>query len=80
MKSGQTRKAFENVRDQIGVCGIWCGSCIVGNGALRELTRRYKELITAYSLEEWGPRDFDFEELLKGLESIREHASCARDV
>jgi hypothetical protein len=77
MKSGQTRKAFENVRDQIGFCGIWCGSCIVGNGALQELTRRYKELITVYGLEDWGPKDFDYKELLKGLESIQNIPLCS---
>jgi hypothetical protein len=27
--------AYENVMDQIGYCGICCGSCAVGNGALR---------------------------------------------
>jgi len=77
VKSGQTRKAFENVRDQIGVCGIWCGSCIVGNGTLRELTRKYRELITVYSVEEWGPKDFDYKELLKGLESIENMPLCS---
>lgn len=77
MNNGQTRKAFENVRDQIGVCGIWCGSCIVGNGVLRELTRRYRDLITVYSLEEWGPRDVEYKELLKGLESIQNAPLCS---
>lgn len=77
MKSGQTRRAFENVREQIGVCGIWCGSCIVGNGTLRELTRRYKELITVYSLEEWGPKDLDYKQLLEGLESIKNTPLCS---
>jgi len=77
LKRGETAKAFENVRDQIGVCGIWCGSCIVGNGTLRELTRRYRELITAYSVDEWGPKDFDYKELLKGLESIESMPLCS---
>ncbi len=70
-------EAFENVRDQIGSCGIWCGSCIVGNGTLQELTRRYKELIAAYGLQEWGPKDFDYRELLKGLESIEKAPLCS---
>jgi hypothetical protein len=77
MDSRHRTQAFENVRDQIGSCGIWCGSCIVGNGALQELTRRYKELITVYNLDEWGPKDFDYGELLKGLESIEKVALCA---
>ncbi len=77
MKSGKARKAYESVRRQIGICGIWCGSCIVGNGTLRELTRKYRELITVYSLDEWGPRDFDYKELFKGLESIEKVPLCS---
>ncbi|MGB5925902.1 MAG: DUF3795 domain-containing protein [Dehalococcoidia bacterium] len=77
MDNKHRTQAFENVRGQIGYCGIWCGSCVVGNGALRALTRRYKELITAYGLEEWGPKDFDHRELLKGLESIENVPLCS---
>jgi len=73
----QTTKAFKNVQDQIGFCGIWCGSCIVGNGALRELTRRYIELIAAYGLEELGPKDSDYKELLKRLRSIQNIPLCS---
>ena len=40
---GTMNPELENVKDQIGYCGIWCGSCIVGNGALRELTRKYED-------------------------------------
>lgn len=32
-------EGYRSVERQIGYCGIWCGSCIVGNGALRELSR-----------------------------------------
>jgi len=60
-------ESFEGVRGQIGYCGIWCGSCVVGNGALRELTRRYEELVRAYGLEGWAPGNFDFGEFKKGL-------------
>lgn len=68
--------AFESVKGQIGYCGIWCGSCVVGNGALRELTRRYEELIKAYGLEEWAPKNFDFGEFKKGLASIQAMPLC----
>ena len=43
---------FENVKAQVGYCGIWCGSCVVGNGALSGLTRRYRELIDALGVLE----------------------------
>jgi hypothetical protein len=69
-------KPFENVKNQIGFCGIWCGSCIVGNGALSELTKRYEEIIKGYGLEEWGPKDFDFKEFMKGLASIQSTPLC----
>ncbi|MGA2797599.1 MAG: DUF3795 domain-containing protein [Thermoguttaceae bacterium] len=68
--------AFENVKDQIGSCGIWCGSCVVGNGVLRELTRRYEEIITSYGLEKWAPKDFDYGEFSKGLASIQRIPLC----
>ena len=67
---------FENVKDQIGFCGIWCGSCVAANGTLRELSRRYEETITAYGLREWAPDTFDFEEFMKGLAAIQEMPLC----
>jgi hypothetical protein len=68
--------SFNNVREQIGYCGIWCGSCVVGNGTLRELTKRYEEIIQGYGLEGWAPSDFDFDEFQKGLTSIQEMPLC----
>jgi hypothetical protein len=67
---------FENVRHQIGSCGAWCGSCVVGNGVLKELTKKYQEMIDAYGLREWGPGDFDYAEFAKGLQSIQAISSC----
>lgn len=64
-------EAFENVKNQIGFCGIWCGSCVVGNGTLRELTKRYEEIVRKYGLAEWAPKDFSFKEFTKGLVSMQ---------
>jgi len=69
-------KPFENVKDQIGFCGIWCGSCAAGNGTLREQTQRYEETIKKYGLESWAPKDFDFKEFIKGLASIEAMPLC----
>jgi hypothetical protein len=69
-------KDFESVKNQIGFCGIWCGSCIVGNGALQELSRRYREMIERYGVEEWGPDDFNFAEFKKGMKSIQAISLC----
>jgi hypothetical protein len=69
-------KAFENVKNQIGYCGLWCGSCIVGNGVLKELTKKYEHLISGYGIDEWGAKDFDGEEFMKGLASIQTLPTC----
>ncbi len=76
MNDLSTCSAFELVKNQIGFCGIWCGTCVVGNGTLRELTKRYAEMIEAYGLKEWGPKDFDYQEFSKGLESIQAMPLC----
>lgn len=68
--------AFENVREQIGFCGIWCGSCPAGNGAILELTRRYEEIVKKYNLEKWAPKEFDFKEFMKGLTCIQATSLC----
>ena len=75
MSSGD-RQAFENVKSQIGFCGIWCGSCVVGNGTLRKLTEKYSETTTAYGLPDWAPKDFDHAEFSRGLASIRSIPEC----
>jgi len=69
-------KAFENVKNQIGYCGLRCGSCIVGNGTLKELTKRYEQLIKGYGVNEWGAKDFDSKEFMKGLASTQNLPTC----
>jgi hypothetical protein len=68
--------AFENVRGQIGCCGIWCGSCAVGNGSLRTLTAKYEAVIQSHGLEHWAPDDIDYKEFVRSLEAVRRVASC----
>jgi hypothetical protein len=69
-------KAFENVKNQIGYCGLWCGSCIVGNEVLKEMTKKYEHLIGGYGIDEWGAKDFDGKEFMKGLASIQSLPVC----
>ena len=69
-------KPFDNVKDQIGYCGIWCGSCVAGNGALKELTKKYAEIVDRYDLKDWAPKDFDFKEFRKGFSSIESMPVC----
>lgn len=72
-----TQKHFDNVKSQIGACGIWCGSCVAGNGVLQVLTQKYAKIISDYGLEQWAPKDFDFEEFKKALSSIQKMPLCA---
>lgn len=69
-------QAFENVKSQIGRCGIWCGSCAVGNGTLRSLAKRSEHVIGGHGVDEWGATDFDGKEFMKGLKSIQNLPIC----
>ncbi len=71
-------EGFENVKNQIGFCGIWCGSCLGGNGAVQELTRKYEQTIkrSQMALEKWAPKEFDFNEFMKGLACIKAMSLC----
>ena len=71
-----TTVAFKNVFDQVGFCGIWCGSCAVGTSALMEMADRYCQLCETHGLGHWGAGDFDYQAYLKGLASISELPVC----
>jgi len=66
----------ENVKNQIGFCGIWCGSCAAGNGSILELTRRFEEIVKNYNLEKWVTKEFDFKEFMKGVTCIQAMPLC----
>ena len=71
-------KSFENVKGQIGYCGIWCGSCLGGNGAIFELTRNYEQIIkrSQSALEKYAPKEFNFNELMKNLACVQAMPQC----
>lgn len=71
-------KGFENTKNQIGYCGIWCGSCMGGNGAFQELTRKYEQIaqLSKYALEKYAPEGFNFDELMKNLASAQAMPQC----
>lgn len=71
-----TSETFENVRDQVAACGIWCGSCAVGNGVLADLSVRYEQLLRSYGITEWGPKDVDFDVFFQNLRSLQELEGC----
>lgn len=67
---------LQNVRNQIGFCGIWCGSCAAGNGAIIELAKRFGEIVEKHQLEMWVPKNFDFKEFVKGLAGVQAMPLC----
>jgi len=71
-------EGFENVKGQIGFCGIWCGSCLGGNGAVQELTRKYEQTIkrSQYALERWCPNEFSFNEFMNSLACVEAMSLC----
>lgn len=77
MDTTQNRNAFEHVRTQIGSCGLWCGSCAVGNGCLTELAADLQQLITDYGLPEWAAVEAGWERFLDSLSSVKQTACCA---
>jgi hypothetical protein len=69
---------FENVKNQIGFCGIWCGSCTGGNGSTQELAKKFEALAKAskQQLETWAPKSFNFDQFVKGLVCIQAMPAC----
>jgi hypothetical protein len=78
MEKCELTEGFENVRNQIGFCGIWCGSCLGGNDALQELTRKYEQIIKRgqSAIEKHASKEFNFNQFMKGLACIKAMQLC----
>lgn len=76
MLTTPNRVAFQCVRDQIGYCGLWCGSCAVGNGCLAGLSTGLRELLAAYGAPEWATVETGWDGFLKELETMKRTVSC----
>jgi hypothetical protein len=72
-----SREALDNVFDQVGYCGIWCGSCAVGTGALMALAVKYRDMADSHGLGHWGAEGFDYAAFLKALGAIAALPACA---
>ena len=68
--------AYENVKGQIGGCGIWCGSCALGNGSLLALTDCLRDTLDGHGFEHWAPDGMDYPDFVRGLAAVRGVASC----
>ena len=69
-------KAYKNVKEQIGYCGLWCGSCAVGNGAISQLSRQLKQIVTGYGVKSWGPKDINYDDLITALSTLESKINC----
>jgi len=51
---------------------------VVGNGTLKEMTKRYAHLIGGYGVDKWGAEDqgFDGQEFMGSLQSIQNIPLC----
>ena len=68
--------AFKNVKNQLAYCGLWCGSCLVGNGTVSDLARDCRKAITDYGVADWGPKNVDYPKLLEGLSVLGSMEPC----
>ena len=69
-------KAYKNVKEQIGYCGLWCGSCAVGNGAISQLSKQLKQMVTSYGVKSWGPEDINYDDLITALSTLESKLDC----
>jgi len=75
-KDNDGLSAFNNVKNQLGYCGLWCGSCSVGNGTANVQAGRCMKTLTDYGVKEWGPKGVDYDALLHGLELLSSMEPC----
>jgi len=76
MEAMPNREAFERARDQVGFCGIWCGSCAVGNGCVGELGAGLRELLVAYDAPQFAAVGVGWEPFLEALGALRSAVAC----
>ena len=77
MEINLNREALERVRNQVGFCGIWCGSCAVGNGCLSELGVGLRKLLVAYDAPQFAAVSIGWEPFLDTLGSLKQSVACA---
>jgi hypothetical protein len=71
-----------NVKNQIGPCGITCGTCFLGNGSVANSAKTTLDYINMLGIKEWAPlvpegADLDWDETVKTLNWMTKYAYCA---
>lgn len=75
------KEAFEQVKDQMGPCGIACANCELGNGTVAETANNLKQKLQAYGVSAWAPQvpggsNIDFTQLNKALDWVHTYTRC----
>lgn len=74
-------EAFDNVKGQMGPCGIACGLCDLGNGTVAEAAKKTKDYLRNYEVSQWAPlvpggSEIDFDQLFKSLDWVSASVGC----
>jgi hypothetical protein len=71
-----------DVKNQVGPCGITCGTCDLGNGTLANTSKKTIELINTVGIKDWAPmvhggEGLDWAATEKTLDWMTKYAFCA---
>lgn len=75
------KEALDQVKDQMGPCGIACATCNLGNGTVAETAAKLKQHLQVYGVSAWAPQvpggsDVDFDQLDKSLDWVQTYTKC----
>lgn len=76
-----TKQAFEELKTQMGPCGIACATCDLGNGTVAETANTLKQQLQMYEVSTWAPQapggsEIDFNQLGKSLDWVHTYTRC----
>ena len=75
------KEALDQVKDQMGPCGIACATCDLGNGTVAETAMRLREDLQKYGVPQWasqvpGGSDINFDNLDRSLDWVQTYTRC----
>jgi len=75
-------EAWIGIENQVGPCGIICGACPLGNGAVAKSADQTRKYIADCQIPMWAPfvpggEAIDWKAMDQGLEWVQKYATCA---
>ena len=75
-------EALNRIENQVGPCGMLCGACPLGSGAVAESAGRTQKHIAACQIPMWAPfvpggEAIDWAVVDRGLDWMQRYARCA---